>query len=114
MGIQDWSEDVILVNLSKEPSLSEDLKAVIDIVGKRTACDVVIDFSDVDIVTSSSLASLLKLRKALKDNGRLLTFCSVKHSTRNIFTLTGLDGVFEFADDQFVALASIQLARGGN
>ena len=111
MGIQDWSEDIILVNLSKEPSLSEDLKAVIQIVGKRKDSDVVIDFTDVEIVTSSSLASLLKLRKVLKDNGRHLMFCGVKPSTRNIFTLTGLDGIFEFADDQFVALASIQMAK---
>ena len=111
MGIQDWSEDVILVNLSKEPHLSEDLKAVIAIVARRKDCDIVVDFTEVDIITSSSLASLLKLRKLIKDNGRLLTFCSVKPSTRNIFTLTGLDSVFEFADDQFVALASLQLAK---
>ena len=111
MGIQDWSEDVILVNLSKEPHLSEDLKAVVAIVQKRKSCDVVVDFSEVDIITSSSLASLLKLRKVLKDNSRRLTFCNVKASTRNIFTLTGLDGVFEFVDDQFVALASLQLAK---
>lgn len=111
MGIQDWSEDIILVNLSKEPSLSEDLKAVIDIAGKRKDCDVVVDFTDVDIITSSSLSSLLKLRKRLKDNGRMLVFCGVKPSTRNIFTLTGLDGIFEFADDQFTALAGLQLTK---
>lgn len=111
MGIQEWSEDVMLVNLSKEPHLSEDLKAVIAIVTKRKSSDVVVDFAEVDIITSSSLSSLLKLRKTLKDNGRRLTFCGVKHTTRNIFTLTGLDGVFDFADDQFVALASLQLAR---
>ncbi|HSV26886.1 MAG TPA: STAS domain-containing protein [Sedimentisphaerales bacterium] len=111
MGIQDWSEDIILVNLSREPGLSEDLKAVIQIVGKRRDCDVVIDFAAVEIITSSSLASLLKLRKALKDNGRRLTFCGVTSSTRNIFTLTGLDGIFQFADDQFIALASMQMAK---
>jgi anti-anti-sigma factor len=72
---------------------------------------VVVDFTDVDIITSSSLAALLRLRKAMKDNHRQLIFCSVKPATRNIFTLTGLDGVFEFADDQFVALAGLQLAK---
>jgi anti-anti-sigma factor len=111
VGIQEWSEDVMLVNLSKEPHLSEDLKAVIAIVSKRKGCDAVVDFSEVDIITSSSLSSLLRLRKALKDNNRRLTFCGVRPATRNIFTLTGLDGVFDFADDQFVALASLQLAR---
>jgi anti-anti-sigma factor len=111
MGIQEWSEDVMLVNLSKEPHLSEDLKAVLAIISKRKDCDVVVDFTEVDIITSSSLSSLLRLRKALTANSRRLTFCGVKPATRNIFTLTGLDGVFEFADDQFVALATLQLSR---
>jgi anti-anti-sigma factor len=112
VGIQDWSEDIMLVNLSREPHLSEDLKAVTEIAGKRTECDVVVDFAEVDIITSSSLASLLKLRKLMKDNGRRLTFCGVRPSTRNIFTLTALDSVFDFADDQVIALATLQLAKG--
>ena len=41
----------------------DDLGGVID------RGDVVVDFTEVDIITSSSLASLLKLRKTVKDNG---------------------------------------------
>ena len=66
-------------------------------------------FSDVDIVTSSSIAKLLKLRKTLVDCDKRLVFCSVNTKTKKIFTLTGLNNVFEFVDDQFVALAGLQL-----
>jgi anti-anti-sigma factor len=111
MGIQDWSEDVILVDLPQEPGMGEELKTVTEIVRDRGNCDVVIDFSSVDIVTSSSLSKLLKLRKLLADCGHRLIFCNVAAATKGIFTVTGLDGVFEIADDKFVALASLQIVN---
>lgn len=109
MGIQDWSEDIILVDLPQEPEIGEELKTVTEMVRERGDCDVVIDFSSVDIVTSSSLSKLLKLRKLLADCGHQLVFCNVAAATKGIFTVTGLDGIFEFADDKFVALASLQM-----
>lgn len=109
MGIQDWSEDVVLVDLPEEPQMGDELKTVAEIIRDRGNCDVVVDFSNVDIITSSSLSKLLKLRKLLADCGHRLLFCNVAAATKGIFTVTGLDGVFEFADDKFVALASLQI-----
>jgi anti-anti-sigma factor len=109
MGIQNWSDDIILVDLPGEPQMGDELKAVTEIVRDRGDCDVVIDFSGVDIVTSSSLSKFLKLRKLLTDCGHKLVFCNVAAATRGIFTVTGIDGIFEFVEDKFVALASLQL-----
>jgi anti-anti-sigma factor len=109
MGIQNWSEDIILVDLPQEPEMGDELKTVIEMVRDRGDCDVVIDFSAVDIITSSSLSKVLKLRKLLGDCGHRLIFCSVAPATKGIFTVTGLDGIFEVADDKFVALASLQM-----
>ncbi len=109
MGIQNWSEDVILVDLPQEPNMGDELNTVTEMVRDRGDCDVVIDFSTVDIVTSSSLSKLLKLRKLLADCGHRLIFCNVAAATKGIFTVTGLDGIFEIADDKFVALASLQI-----
>lgn len=109
MGIQNWSEDVVLVDLPEEPQMGEELKAVTEIFRDRGNCDVVMDFSSVDIVTSSSLSKLLKLRKLAADCGHRVVFCNVAAATRGIFTVTGLDGVFELVEDKFVALASLQI-----
>jgi len=109
MGIQDWSEDVILVDLPQEPEMGDELKTVTEMVRDRGNCEVVIDFSSVDIITSSSLSKLLKLRKLLGDCGHRLIFCNVAAETKGIFTVTGLDGIFEIVDDKFVALASLQM-----
>ena len=59
MGIQNWSEDILLVDLPQEPEMGDELKTVIAEFRDRGDCDVVIDFSNVDIVTSSSLSKLL-------------------------------------------------------
>ena len=107
MGIQDWSEKSILVELPGEPKMGNELIAVTEIVSDRGDCDVVIDFSGVDIVTSSSLSKLLNLRKMLSDSGHKLVLCSVSAATKGIFMITGLDGNFEFANDKSEVLASL-------
>ena len=109
MGIQNWSENIVLVDLPQEPEMGDELKAVTEIMRDRGDCDLVVDFSCVDIVTSSSLSKLLKMRKLVGDCGHRLVFCNVAPATKGIFTVTGLDGVFELADDKFVALASLQM-----
>ena len=109
MGIQKWSDNIILVNLANEPQMGEELQAVTDMVAKSRTFDVVVDFIDVSIVTSSSIAKLLELSKALRDSEHRLVLSSVSARTRKIFDIIGLDGVFEFVDDQFVALAGLQL-----
>jgi len=110
MGIQNWSESIVLVELPPGPEINEELKTVIKIVQDRGDCNVVLDFSHVDIVTSSSLSKLLKLHKSLADCGHHLILCSVAPATKSILTVTGLDGIFELADDKFAALAELQMA----
>jgi anti-anti-sigma factor len=110
MGIQDWSENVILVTAAPEPDMSDELKAVTEIVQKRGNCSVVIDFSDADIITSSSLAQLLRLQKILDDHNQRLLLCGTSTRTKGVFEVTGLDKVFEFVSDRFTALAGMQFA----
>ena len=109
MGIQNWSEEIVLVDLPPEPEMGEELKTATQVVRDRGDCEVVVDFSKVDIVTSSSLSKLLRLKKLMSDCGHRLVFCNVAPATKGIFTVTGLDGIFEIVDDKFIALASLQM-----
>jgi anti-anti-sigma factor len=111
MGIQNWSENIILVDLPAEPMMGDELKTVTEIAKDRGDCDVVMDFSAIDIITSSSLSKLLKLRKMLVDWDHQLVFCNLAPATKGIFAVTGLEGVFKVVDDKFVALAGLQLVR---
>lgn len=108
MGIQDWSENIILVVLPREPEMGSEINTVTEILRDRDNCDVVVDFSNVNIVTSSSLSKLLILNKLLIDYGHRLIFCNVDMSTKRIFQVTGLDQMSEFADDRHKALTSLE------
>ena len=108
MAMQNLSEDIISVDLHREPQMGDELKTVTDIVNDRGDCDVILDFSSVDIITSSSLSKLLKLRQLLVDCGHRLIFCSMNNFTREAFKVTGLDGIFELADDKVTASAELQ------
>jgi anti-anti-sigma regulatory factor len=110
MGFQNWSDDVILVDLPREPRMRSELKTLVEICRDRGDCDVVMDFSTVDIMTSTSISGLLRLRKLLADCNHRLIFCNIPAATRGVFSVVGLDEVFEFAEDKFAALATLQSA----
>jgi len=109
MGIQNWSQSIILLYLPKEPDLGEELDTVCEMVCESGNRDVVIDFSDVDIINSTSLASLLRLRQLLCDCAQSLVLCNVACATKGVFSATGLDTAFTFRGDTFEALATVQM-----
>jgi anti-anti-sigma factor len=111
MGIQNLSEDVVLVELPfKEPQIADELKAVNEIASNKPDLDVIIDFSKVEIVTSSSIGNLIILRNILHERGRRLMLCNVAPMTKCIFVIAGLKDIFEFVDDKSAALAAVQHA----
>jgi len=109
MSIENWSEEIMLVDLVKEPDMGNELQTVIGLVTSESKFNVVVDFSEVDILSSSSIAKLLKLRKVLKENGNQLVISSATPATMRIFDITGLNSVFDFVEDKFVALAGLQV-----
>jgi anti-anti-sigma factor len=108
MGIDLSSQGVLTVDLIPEPEMGAELENIANIVREEGNCDVVIDFSSVDIITSSNIAKLLKLNKNLSVSERRLVLCSLANATKQIFALAGLDQVFDFADDKSAALSMVK------
>jgi len=108
----DWSDRIIVSELSDEPALSEELTALEDRVGSSPpgeAPSIVLNFAGVTYVNSSNLAQLLKIRKMLADSGGLMRVCSVSDEVWSVLIVTGLDKIFQFAPDPMTALAGLQL-----
>jgi anti-anti-sigma factor len=112
MPIESSTEDTIVVDLPPEQEMRTELESLMEMVSFKGHCDVVIDFSKVDIVNSPSFCRLLKLRTLLVDRGHRLVLCSLAANTKGIFAVTGLDRVFEFADDKSDALTRVQPLHG--
>ena len=109
MSTQNVSEDVLLVNLpGEEPGIANELKRVNELVTTRDSCNVIVDFSGVEIITSSSISNLIILHKFLSERGRKLVLCNVAFVTKCIFTVAGLDKIFDFVEDPSAALAAVE------
>jgi anti-anti-sigma factor len=111
MAIKNWSDNIVIVNLHEELRISAELKSVNEIISNRDDCDVIMDFSDVDIVTSSDICNLIILHTLLHKRGRRLILCNVAVLTKCIFTVAGLDELFDFADDKDVQTVIADLTK---
>ncbi|RMH12607.1 MAG: anti-sigma factor antagonist [Planctomycetota bacterium] len=108
----DWSDKIILSNLTDEPALSDELASLADRLSSTERSDmphVVLDFSAVTYINSSNIAQLLKLRNLLKAAGRELRICGVTDEVWSVLLVTGLDRVFKFEPDTLTALAGLQM-----
>jgi anti-anti-sigma factor len=110
----DWSENIVVIDLSDEPALSDELASIIQRVVEEPAekiPNVVLNFGGVSYVTSSNLAQLLKLKKRLAEAKRQLRLCAVTEEVFSVMMVTGLDKIFRFAPDPLTALAGLQLEQ---
>jgi anti-anti-sigma regulatory factor len=93
-------ENVMLVKLSPyDPKISYELKNLNESLSQKGDCDVVLDFSFVEIVNSSNISNLLLLRAFLEDHGRKLILFNVQTITKCIFVVAGLTEIFVFVDN---------------
>jgi anti-anti-sigma factor len=111
VSIENWSDNILKVELQDDPAFSDDLTALFDQLDERSEIDVVLNFAGINYLNSSNIAKLLKLRKKLISNKRRLVLCGIMTNVWGLFLVTGLDNVFEFADDVANGLATVQLAR---
>ncbi|MCG3137002.1 MAG: hypothetical protein HJJLKODD_00843 [Phycisphaerae bacterium] len=110
MSIQNWSDTIIVAEVQDDPQFTDDLENLLAMLQSQPANDVVVDFASVTYLNSSNIAKLLKLRKqVIISNGRKLRLSGVNTHVWGVFLVTGLDKVFEFADNLSMALASIQI-----
>jgi anti-anti-sigma factor len=113
MPIQNWSDDVLLVELSDDPQFTDDLTALLETVEKHNIYDVVLNFQNVNFLNSSNIAKLLKLRKQVAvSHRRKLKLCAVNTHVWGVFLVTGLDKIFDVYDDVASCMLSLQLDGG--
>ena len=112
MGLNDWSDEIIIAELTGEPAFSEDMDALIDRIDRTPEAqmpNVILDMRSVDHLNSSNIAQLLRLRKKLTLSGRRLRVCSVNDRVWSVLLTTGLDSLFTFNDDVATSLASLHI-----
>ncbi len=112
MPITEWSKDILIVELSDEPSLSDDRSALLRRLENgrgRALPDVILHLGGVTYLNSSNIAQLLRVRQALTNAGKRLRLCAMSDQVWSVMLFTGLDKFFEFTGDVATSLASLQI-----
>lgn len=108
MGIQNFSEDILLITLPEQPQYGDEIDIVNKMLSDSVDLDVMVDFSKVDILTSESICGLMILSKLLQGAERKLVLYNLPPSIKQIFERTGLVTVFDLANDELDARQHIQ------
>ncbi|MBE3069305.1 MAG: STAS domain-containing protein [Planctomycetes bacterium] len=112
MPVQQWNDDTLVVTLTDDPILSEEM-AEVNALLRGAGCDVVLDLADLGLLTSSGISKLLRLRKHMVEMGRRLVLCSLSDRVWGVLLATGLDGLFEFAGNVTEALTRLESDKAG-
>ena len=67
---------------------------------------LLLNFVDVEFLSSAALNRLIMLDKKIKERSGSLKFCSICAGIMDVFAITRLDKHFEIMDDEPTALAS--------
>ena len=83
--------------------LGEDLSQLVE---QDQRDRLLINFTDVEFLSSAALNRLIILDKQIKDRNGALKFCSICAGIMDVFAITRLDKHFEILDDESAALAA--------
>ena len=107
--IVNFNETTILDTVQVE-QIGEQLY---DLVDKRDRKKLILDFSDVRLLSSSALGVLITLHgKAGKIKGRVI-LCGLRQELMKMFKITKLHKLFTFCDNEEQALAAFGLTTAG-
>lgn len=67
---------------------------------------MVLDFTNVDYLSSSALGMLITVKKRLAENKGEIKLCAIKDKIFEVFKLTGLNKLFEIYDTSTEAINS--------
>jgi len=110
VAVQHFSHDVLLIALPAQPTQGDELDEVSKILSEKVDHDLIVDFSEVQLLTSETLCRLMILDRLLRGFGHMLILCNVSAEIKHVFIRTGLVTVFEFAKDPLAAFEHIRRA----
>src|SRR3989338_1529381 len=94
--------------LKQEITMYETDKVKEEFMGilEKESKDIVINFKNLDFISSLVLAATVYLLKLTKEKGGKLKFCELKNKVKEVFEITNLDKVFEIYPTESAALAA--------
>ncbi len=111
MGVQQPSEQILLITLPRETRTCNELEIAIGMTSEAPRSHVIVDFSAAQVLSSAMLSQLLILERQLDAFDRRLILCSVPFNILELFKCVGLQALFQFADNREAAMESLGLVH---
>jgi anti-anti-sigma regulatory factor len=108
MSTESLTEHILLLTLPRRPQSSCDIHRATAQVSLTDRRHVIIDFSSVEIMPSSTISELIIIENRLHEVGRQLVLCRVPHKIRELLVRVGLASLFRFAENQEEALELLE------
>ena len=117
MNLESYTKDEILTICLKDSRILEEAKLeqlgadIIEMLNKKSEERVILDFRNVQFMSSSMLGKLVQIQKKCKEFKVHLKLCSISPDIRQVFKITKLDKLFEIEADEAAARAAF-MKRG--
>lgn len=95
--------DTVILDETNITTFAEELVSVIK---SRQKINLVIDFANIEFLSSAVLGKLVKIRKIVKKQGGKLKLCGLRTNLMQIFKVTKLHKVFDIVTDRKKATQS--------
>jgi anti-sigma B factor antagonist len=92
--------------LVAEDVLEETREELLSLVDGHVATDVLLNFTEVRLMSSTMLAVLLKFSREIGRFGGRVKLCSIAPNLQEIFVITRFNRLFEIHDEEATALDS--------
>ena len=83
--------------------LGRELFHLVEVDGRKA---MLLNFSDVEFLSSAALGKLITLDRKVKENGGKLKFSNIRPEIYEVFVITKLHKLFDIKDDEADALAA--------
>lgn len=107
VAIQEMRKKDVLIlvfkgKLDEVSSMSAE-KKILDFVDKGEN-RIILNFSELSYLSSAGMRLLIRVTKKVKSSGGKLIVCSIPSPLLDVFKMSGVDHVIEFANDEEEAL----------
>jgi anti-sigma B factor antagonist len=112
-------EDVTIVffaarRIVEEADIAGTFEQLRGLIAKGDVRKLVLDFRNVEFLSSGVLSGLIALHKALRSGGGRVILCTIPPAMLEVFKITSLDKVFTIKEDTKAALQEFGVGSDGS
>ena len=112
IGVEYVDDVVVVTLLIKKILVQSDIQmlqdSIMPLVEEGAGVKLVLDFTEVEFLSSSVLGLLIRISKKIYETGGELRLCSIDAKINEIFKITRLDKVFQILPDKDAAISDLK------